>query len=128
MNQSWTNRETRLFRVDGAASLFMFPCGVKALFPKQGRALLYGKLPQGQRLSQDIEGATLEIVWGRCGRPDDYKAGKPIIRLSNCSVRADWIPDPVLFFYESAQILALYVSIDCEIEILDKEGVWKFLA
>lgn len=117
-SESWINANLRLFLIEESGPTFLFPVGVRAVFPRQKRALIYGKLPGGRTLPQLVEGKTVEIVCRCAGPPSQYVKENVIIRLSHCHVRADWIDHPVQIWHDDTQVLTLYVSIDCEVEIL----------
>ena len=121
MRRYWVNIDNRLFRIEDAP-VYMHMVGVKVIFPEKGRAIFYGALPEHKDLAQKLEGKSVEIVRGECGRPDDYYESVPIICLRHCKTRTSWMPDPVVLLNEEHSLMFIYVSVDCEVEFYEPKA------
>jgi len=80
-------------------------------------ATLYGPMPEAASIFYLPTGATIDIVWRRCGPPDKYMASDVVLRLLGCKVVGRSLPNLIAIDSGARELIRLYVSIECEVEL-----------
>lgn len=96
--------------------------------PKSSRrrvatAEIYGYLPTAEILDDLKDLFLLEVHRGDCGRPDDYKSGRVILRLSDCKTVRKWINDLVIVRSDDEGLVELNLKINCTAVLFFSEDV-----
>lgn len=113
----WSREECRLFcnRIHWGSHIGLFRLMWRG---KRHRAIIYGYLPQAQKLQNLPDGTVLEISRILGGDVSEYRKENIIIRLSGCKIRNKWIPHPTILSPYQRAAMTLFVEVECEIELV----------
>lgn len=85
------------------------------------RALLKQPLMPGQSnfLLNFPDNARIDLIYKYAGKFSDYDENETVIRLTNCKLRLNWIPNPVgnLADQDELKVCAL---ISCNVEVINE--------
>jgi hypothetical protein len=80
-------------------------------------ATLYGPMPEANSIFYLPTGVAIDIVNRPCGPRDVYAERDVVLRLAGCKVVGRKMPDLVCAMAEPQEMVILYVSIECEVEL-----------
>ena len=80
-------------------------------------ATLYGPMPEARDIFYLPTGATIDIVNRPCGPPDKYAECDVVLRFAGCKIVGRKMPNLVCTMAELQEMVMLYVSVECEVEL-----------
>lgn len=118
----WINSSTSIFRVD--ASGLRTWIGRYATIDKvwwnkigKGRVRLSGPLPNNTELNHIVDGDKILVIQKNQGEWDRFIEEDIILNLSNCQIQRKWMLNISPSSPDMQDIVILYVSIVCDIEL-----------
>lgn len=121
-NNFYINGGTRAYLIKDGEPIHLELLAVEAVRLSKKQALLRQFLLQGvpNLLVNFPEGARIDITYQDWGK-FEYSENQTIIRLTNCKIRRNWIPNPVTSSPEQ-DALSVYALICCDIEVLNENN------